>query len=204
MNTTRLLAAALISGTLAGAACADDELLGSYVGVGVGNANVRIDRRPGDIALGLKEHHGAWKVTFGLRPISLLGVEVNYVDLGRVSATLGAPGSATTVLATARQSGGAAYAVGYLPLPVPLLDVFGKVGTVHMQTHVDGSLPQVQCIAAGCNEFHSSSTDTDFAWGAGVQVKLPLTGLSVRGEYERYSVPNGAPDLLSVNLLWHL
>jgi opacity protein-like surface antigen len=204
MNISKLLAAAVIGGTLCGVAMADESLVGFYLGAGLGNANVRVDDRPGDIALGLKEHHDAWKVTAGIRPISLIGVEVSYVDFGRVTATTGAPTATTTAYATARQTAGSVYGVGYLPLPLPLVDVFGKVGTTRVQTKLDGFLPNVQCVASGCNEFHGSSGDTNFTWGAGAQVNLPLTGLTVRAEYERYNVSNGSPDLASVSLMWRL
>jgi opacity protein-like surface antigen len=176
MNTSKLLAAAVIGGILGNVASADDSLVGAYLGAGIGNANVRVDQRPGNIALGLKEQHSAWKAL---------------VDTD-------------SVVASARQSGGSIHAVGYLPLPIPLLDVYGKAGTTRLQTRLDGVLPALTCVAAGCNEFHSRATDTSFTWGAGVQLQLPLTGLSARAEYERYDIANGAPDLVSVNLLWRL
>jgi hypothetical protein len=44
--------------------------------------------------------------------------------------------------------------------------------------------------------------DTKFAWGAGAQVKFPLVPLSVRAEYERFDVPNGAPNFVSVGAIW--
>jgi opacity protein-like surface antigen len=204
MNTSKLLAAAVIGGILGNVASADDSLVGAYLGAGIGNANVRVDQRPGNIALGLKEQHSAWKALVGIRPISLLGVELSYVDFGRVDASFGAPTLPTSVVASARQSGGSIHAVGYLPLPIPLLDVYGKAGTTRLQTRLDGVLPALTCVAAGCNEFHSRATDTSFTWGAGVQLQLPLTGLSARAEYERYDIANGAPDLVSVNLLWRL
>jgi opacity protein-like surface antigen len=143
-------------------------------------------------------------VLAGIRPISLLGVELSYMDFGRVDASSGPPTLPTSVVASARQSGGSVHAVGYLPLPIPLLDIYGKAGTTRMQTKLDGFLPALTCVAAGCNEFHSSTTDTSFTWGAGVQLKLPLTGLSARAEYERFNIANGAPDLVSVSLLWRL
>jgi opacity protein-like surface antigen len=205
MKTSKLLVAAVIGGILCGtAAAADDSVVGAYLGVGIGTANVRVDERPGNIALGLKEHHSSWKVFAGLRPISLLGVELSYVELGRAEATLGPPNSASTVIAQARQSGGSIYAVGYLPLPVPLFDIYAKAGTTRMETNLDGYLPGLQCVATGCNEFHDNGARTSFTWGAGAQLKLPLTGLSARAEYERFNIPNGAPDLVSVSLLWRL
>jgi opacity protein-like surface antigen len=204
MNNCKLLAVAIMSGALCAVAVASDGIVGAYLGAGFGSANVRVDDRPGDIALGLEQNHSAWKVLAGVRPISLLGVELSYMDFGKVSETSGLPNSATTVVASARQTGGSIQAVGYLPLPLPWLDIYAKAGAARIQTNVDGFLPSVQCAVAGCNEFQGSSADTSFSWGAGTQLKLPLTGLSVRAEYERFDVPNGAPELVSVSLLWRL
>ncbi len=64
----------------------------------------------------------SWKVLVGLRPISLLGVEANYIDLG------GQSNNFVDVNTHAHYKAFAGYAVGFLPIPVPFLDVFGKAG----------------------------------------------------------------------------
>lgn len=198
-HVTGMMAAAAL-GLAASAVHADDALLGIHVGASLGQANVRVDQAPGAIALGLRESHTAWKAFIGVRPISLLGAELAYVDLGNPSAVTGASPVVTT---RARQHGTTLYAVGYLPLPLPLVDVFGKAGVVRMRTELDGSVSGIQCVTAGCNEFHARDDQTKFAWGAGVQVRMPVTGLSVRGEYERFQLSNGNPDLVSLGVVWH-
>ena len=200
----RVAAVVMLGGWLAQPSQAADSLIGMYVGAGVGQANVRIDQRPGNIALGLKENHSAWKLMAGIRPISLVGAEYAHLDFGQSSSTLGTAGTASAVSARAQQRADVLFGVVYLPLPVPCFDLYGKAGTAHVQTDLSGSLPGVSCQTSGCNVFGSSATDTSIAWGAGAQLKLPVTSFALRAEYERFSTSNGNPTLLSVGFLWLL
>lgn len=193
----RIMTAMALLGASAGAASAADGLLGLQFGAGVGQADIRIDQRPGNIALGLKDNHSAWQAFIGVRPISLLGAELAYFDLGTANSTLG------TVQARARQHGTSLMAVGYLPLPVPLLDIYGKAGFARTQTTLDGSVSGVNCVVAGCNVFRGNSSDTRLGWGLGTQVKLPVIGMAVRAEYVQFSTPNGDPHLVTVGVVWN-
>ena len=80
--TSRLAMGAWLLPVLAGTASAADGLIGFQLGGGIGQADIRVDQRPGNIALGLKENHSAWKAFVGVRPISLIGAELSYFDLG--------------------------------------------------------------------------------------------------------------------------
>lgn len=199
---TRLAAAIALMACLCESSQAAGGLLGKYVGAGVGQANIRIDQRPGDIALGLKENHTAWKAFVGIRPLSIIGVEYAYMDFGQPTSTLGALGTSSTVVAQVKQRGSALMAVGYLPLPVPWLDVYAKAGISNLQTTLTGSLPGVVCVRPGCNVFDSRTSDKRNVWGIGTQVSIPLTDFALRAEYERYATSNGDPTLLTVALLW--
>lgn len=199
--TTRLAAAAMLA-CLCQISQAAGGLLGKYVGGGLGQANIRIDQRPGNIALDLKENHSAWKAFAGIRPLSILGVEYAYLDFGQPTSTLGTAGTASAVVAQVQQRGTALMALGYLPLPVPWLDVYAKVGLSNIQTNLSGSLPAVNCVAAGCNVFASRTKDTKNVWGAGVQLGIPLTDFALRAEYERFATGNGNPTVMTVALLW--
>jgi opacity protein-like surface antigen len=176
--------------------------LGFYLGAGTGHAAIRVDTLSGGTLLGFSEKHLAWKGLLGLRPISLIGAEYEYLDFGRASATAGSTSNAVQI--DAQQRGSALFAVGYLPLPLPLFDIYGKAGYARIQTRADGTLLGVVCVLAGCNRVHEDRTDTRFAWGVGAQLKLPVTGLSVRAEYERFDTPNGKPDAVTASLLWRL
>ena len=200
----RFAATVALVAWLGTASHADENPVGLYVGAGGGRAQVRVDERPGKIALGLKENHSAWLLLVGIRPLSFLGAEYAYLDFGQPTATFGTPGTISAVSARAQQRANGIFAVGYLPLPLPLLDLYGKGGIAHVQTSLNGSLPGVACVGSGCNTFHSSTADTSFAWGAGAQLKVPVTDLAVRAEYERFKTRNGDPDLVSVGIVWSL
>src|SRR5438874_2696283 len=72
----------------------------------------------------------------------------------------------------------AAYAVGFLPIPVPYLDLYGKAGLARWK--LNGSSPLVSAPF--------STNGTEFAWGGGVQVHIGNIG--GRLEYERFNIPN--------------
>ena len=121
----------------------------------------------------------SWKVFAGFRPIRVFAVEADYLDLG--SAT--AEGACTfCCMAACRgffQSDAqafAAYALGFLPIPVPFLDLYGKAGLARSQLNT-------KIFGSG-----TSSHGTEFAWGAGVQAHISMFG--ARLEYEQFNIPN--------------
>src|SRR5215475_2552165 len=76
-------------------------------------------------------HSTSWNVFAGFRPISAFAVEADYLDLG--SETVEGPCTVCCMQACrglfqSDAQAFAAYALGFLPLPVPYLDVYGKVG----------------------------------------------------------------------------
>jgi len=160
----------LLASTLAlvtGAAHAD-ELLGLYAGAGITRAKME-DIFHSDFNLS----NTSWKVYAGLHPIGLpLGIDVDYLDLGSADAATfhGA--------AHASSKAFAAYAVGYLPIPVPNIDVYGKAGLARWQ--FDGRYTSPGLFAV-------SENGTDFAWGVGGQVRF-LGRFAARIEYEHYNV----------------
>jgi hypothetical protein len=96
----------------------------------------------------------------------------------------------------------AAFAVAYLPIPIPTLDIFGKLGVARLQTR--GGWTGELCpdiVGASCPPVYSfHRTDTDFAYGAGIQFRV--LHFAIRAEYERVAQPSGNPDLLSVGVNW--
>lgn len=185
-----------------------DNPLGLYVGAGVGESTVRSDNSYGyNDSFGYggyyynQDHHFAWKAIAGLRPIPLVGADLEYIDFGH-------PGSDGDYYNSYFYNGPdshpralAAFGVGYLPLPLPFLDIFGKAGVARLHTNVngyDGSLcgPYVSCAAS--NE--ESRWDTRFAYGVGIQTRFG--SLAVRAEYERINSPYGDPDMFSLGATW--
>ena len=77
----------------------------------------------------------------------------------------------------------------YLPIPVPLVDLYGKLG----YTRVQGSMrfpTQNKSVKLD---------DNGFTAGAGVQVSL--SSWSVRGEYEYIGVNAVRTDMMSISLV---
>jgi hypothetical protein len=111
----------------------------------------------------------------GVRPISLLGAEVDYMDFGHPGGSLnGAPASATL-------KGAAAF--GLLYLPVPVIDIYAKAGLARLQSSLGGvSAVQPACVPCALSLFRLDRTNTHFAAGAGAQYKLGAFAL--RAEYE--------------------
>jgi opacity protein-like surface antigen len=160
----------LLASTLAlvaGAAHADD-MLGLYAGAGIMRAKME-DTFHTDFDFS----NTSWKLYAGLRPTGFpLGIDVDYVDLGSQSAgTFIGPANASA-------KAFAAYAVGYLPIPVPNIDVYGKAGLARWQ--FNGNAPD-------SGLFSVSENGTDFAWGVGGQVHF-LDRFAVRIEYEHFNV----------------
>ncbi|HXY96283.1 MAG TPA: outer membrane beta-barrel protein [Steroidobacteraceae bacterium] len=179
-----------------GVAQADNGML--YIGAGLTNDNLR------DIAATNSNLNSTnWKVWAGVRPISVFAVEADYIDLGSqnvtegISGILGSPpaGTSTTHL---DYRAFAAYAVGYLPIPVPWVDVFAKAGVAHWT--LSGS-NTVNSYIVGT--FSLSDSSSQFAWGAGGQVHMGNFG--ARLEYENFSIrgTNGA-NLVSLSVFLKL
>jgi len=112
----------------------------------------------------------SWKAYVGVRPLDWLAAEGDYIDLGSGSSASGhADGDAVAV-----------YAVGFLPIPLPIVDVFGKVGFAHWK--LNGNVNSL--VSPGS----LSTNGSEFAWGIGVQAHISIVG--ARLEYENFNVPN--------------
>jgi hypothetical protein len=178
--------------------------LGFYAGAAVGQAEVRADQVAFGTPLGFSEHATGWKVLLGIRPISLVGAELEYADFGHpsVQPPLG-PALGTQVDAHPRAM--TLSGLLYAPLPVPLLDLYAKVGISRLQTDVHAT---VVCTTVNVScpptipfaPFVLNETTTNFAYGAGARLKI--SAFAVQLEYERISANTGDPDLLSVGVTW--
>ena len=122
-----------------------------------------------------------WKVFAGYRPISLFAVEADYLDLGSKTAEGACTDCCMAACRGIFQSDAqafAAYALGFLPIPVPFLDIYGKAGLARwkLNTKLSGSV--------------ASERGTEFAWGVGVQAHVSMFG--ARLEYEQFNIPNSS------------
>lgn len=165
------IAATLALSLLAGNAGAVER--GLYVGGALGQS-----------ASGLKigninytDQNVGFKLIAGFRPLKLLAVEFNYLDLG----------DASTGGVTAHTKAVGGFALGFLPLPI--VDIYGKVGLVSWRT--DASSPALSWRPSG----------SDLALGAGVQ--MHFGALAARIEYEAFDAQEAStPTLLSIGLTY--
>jgi hypothetical protein len=179
----------VLAATLAlGASAAHAQLLpDAYVGAGISQA--RLDNIFGS-GRDFDLNNTAWKAFIGIKPLPFLGVEANYMDLGSESRRFGFGGFSDRGHVDAHAF--SAFAVGFVPLPLRFIDVFGKAGAArwNLNGHTDSSL------------FAIDDHGTDFAWGGGAQAHFGALGL--RLEYEQFNVRNtDGVKAVSFDVAWH-
>lgn len=146
-----------------------------YVGAGVS------DNKLDDIGNSVSHISDAsWKVLLGTRPVKWFAVEGDYLDLGSHTDQFISGGGTGSVHSDATAF--AAYAVGFLPLPLPFLDIYGKAGLANWRLHQDTTAENFPGL------LHYSDNGTDFAWGVGAQVHFGDIG--ARLEYEHFNIAN--------------
>ncbi len=157
----------------AGATAVHGAETGLYLGGSFGSAQQNFDAATFDA-------HGSpigYKFALGFRPIDLLAAEVSYIDFGRAFSGINYENTNAVGV----------FALGFLPIPV--LDVYGKVGLAEWRT-------TAQSPTLG---FHRTGANLAYGVGAG-------TGwgrLGARIEYERYRVSHSNDTAMaSVGLTW--
>jgi hypothetical protein len=185
-----------------------DNPLGFYIGAGVGQAQIGNNNdyyNPYGYYGGFHDHDAAWKVIAGLRPISIVGAELEYIDFGNAGGDSGYYTGNYDYGVSAHPKATVLYGLGYLPIPLPFLDVYGKLGVAHLQTNNSYFTVNPACTAVvggTCLPIASrfDEQDTKFAYGAGVQAKFQ--DFAFRGEYERISSTYGDPNAFMVSVTW--
>jgi hypothetical protein len=142
-----------------------------YVGVGIGQSDADIGDGLPDVDFDDKDT--AWKVFGGVRAASMFGAELAYINFGKPD------GDVSEV----EYKGLAGFGVFYVPLPLPVVDIFAKAGLARVDVDIDAA--------------NISTDDTKFAYGIGAQLKLG--SFALRGEYERFKVEGAKPSLLSLS-----
>jgi hypothetical protein len=185
-----------------------DNLLGAYVGAGVGESNVgNSDYYDYGYYGGYHDHDVAWKAILGIRPLPIVGAEVEYIDFGSGNGNNGYYGNDYFYSnSSSHPKATVLYGLGYLPLPLPFLDVYGKAGVARLQTDIDtyaypsGTCPPPYSACSAPLEYRTDQWDTKFAYGAGVQAKFQE--FAFRAEYERISSQFGDPAAFTVSATW--
>ncbi len=195
--------------------------LGFYIGAGFGHSKVGENVDFGDLGGGYPGPYNVsggptgWKLMVGIRPLSFLGAELAFIDFGSVKGNSVASISANpdrggvTVTSTSHPKAAALYAVGYLPIPIPHLDVFVKAGVARLKSDVRatgqvtcGFVNPLFCSTTPVALYSASRNSTKPAYGLGAQLKFG--NLAVRAEYERIAAGNGDADLLSLGVTYDL
>ena len=213
----RVLCVVALSAGMARPCLASTNLLDGYIGAAYGHANLRgsdsglISSMPGSRLGGFSVGDTAYQIIAGVRGLELLGVEVDYFDLGSGAASPSwvASGSYSVTRARISQRGEAAFAVLYLP--VPIVDFYLKAGVARITSDLSASVagtacpPGAFCPAILTGGFRTATgaartTATTFAAGAGVQWQIG--NWAIRGEYERFTALGENPSLITVGATW--
>ena len=151
----------------------------------------------------------AWAALIGTRPLTALGAELQYVNLGTTSSSIRVQNPyPATVTTDAKARGVAVFAVAYVPLPVSNLDFNVKAGLSRLEnTEFQAYTPipvdtcyllPLQPDPACGTRVHQ--TNMNFAWGAGIQMRVSRVVL--RADFERFLVAGDHPSLLSLGVAW--
>jgi opacity protein-like surface antigen len=173
---------AAISAVLAGAmvpvanAQMQDEVSGFYVGGGIGQFNAGIDDvdQIDDTVDSWDDDDTAYKFFAGYRLNRFLGVELDYINLGKPSGSA-VPGFNVD----ASVDGFAPYVVGTIPLG-PYFEVYGRLGYYFYDANV-GREDELD------NRVEFDEESEDLVYGAGIGANIGEK-LNVRFEYERFDL----------------
>jgi hypothetical protein len=198
--TQSIFATAVICFISSGVALADTPL-GLYVAGSVGQADVRTSLAD------FSARHFGWDVSLGIRPLPLLGAELEYVNFGRPTVhspenPLDAYYLSTT--ADARQRATELSMLGLVPLRPQWFNLYGRAGIARLQTNAHAQTVVV-CPSGPCSNIVFAPvslvrTDTRFLYGIGAQAKFHA--FAARLEYQRLGTNGEDPDLLSAGLVW--
>lgn len=201
----RAAACALLFGVCIASSAYADNLAGFYAGAAVGYSTIRSDDPGYGFPGYYNDHQTAWKVMAGVRPLPILGAEIEYIDFGQPGTHRGYY-NADYYGTDSHPRAGALFAVGYLPLPVPFFDIYAKAGVARLTTDVTTTvLPNcsqgTSCSGEGAYQLRHDQTFNKLAYGFGVQSKI--WNVSFRAEYERISSSFGDPDAFTVGAAWN-
>jgi Outer membrane protein beta-barrel domain len=185
----RAAATALIAAlSTSHAARADDSLL--YAGASLGQGNTKVGQ------INFNKTDLGWKAVVGTRPLRWLGAEVAYIDFGNPKETY------PLAQSRARATGAAAYGLFYLPLPLPLVDVYAKAGLARVHTTANSYSTTGTCTIGNpdCGLFALDRKNTQPTYGVGAQAHLG--DLAARLEYEHFETAGGSPSLLTLGFTY--
>jgi hypothetical protein len=168
-----------------------DNPFGLYVGAAAGKSDIRVNGPYSGLDLGARPI--GWTIFVGLRPLSVVGVELQYIDYSHSTVQ-----STTVGLETVdwHQRATTLSGLAFAPIPLPFLDVYGRVGLAQLETRGSAS----EKIGSGLNMSLITQTATHFAYGAGAQLKA--SSLAFRLETQWIGASGKQPEFLSLGLSW--
>lgn len=179
---------------------ASENPLGFYVGAEAGRSNIRVNGPYS--GLDLDARPAGWAVFAGLRPISVVGVELQYIEYGH-STVFGPSNTAQRETVDWKQHATTLSALIYAPIPLPYLDIYGKAGLAQLDTRGNasqGCAPITGYAQYPHNVTAIDETATHFSYGAGAQIKI--SSLAFRIEYQGMGANGRNPHLLSLGASW--
>jgi len=200
------LLAVITAGALGASTSASaDNLLGAYIGAGVGASNIGNNNNAYNYGYyGNYNNNLAWKAILGIRPIPVVGAEYEYIDFGSNDGNNGFYGNNYYYGPNAHPKASVLYGLGYLPLPLPFLDVYGKLGVAHLETNITSytGCPNYGGPLSGCTPlaYRFDQNNNKFAYGVGVQWKFQ--DFAFRAEYEGISSTYGNPEAVTASVTW--
>ncbi len=188
----RFLIAALTASVLATAPAFADNDRGAYIGVGVGQFNIKSDldlgETPGESVERFDSDDTSLKLFGGWRFNRYLALELAYIDLGSLEDRIaGLPVDLSI-------EGFAPYVVGTLPLGI--FELFAKVGYFFYDAEagVGGS-------NSGLPRVSDSDSDEDLVYAFGVGITL-FDHLNARLEYELFDTDDDDSDAIWLSGAW--
>lgn len=200
------LARTLLAGlALAAAASAHAGPLEFYFGGAVSRTDIRVDQIPNSPLAAWSPKTNGWKAFVGWRPISLLGFEASYRDFGSESAVASTQFNGYTATYTGRVHATATTLQGlvYAPIPLPFLDVYGKVGVSRLshRTSLETQCTPAGALCDGLSGALAAGGNRSVAnLGAGVQVKV--ASVALRAEVEQDMASGADPRQVSIGVSW--
>jgi hypothetical protein len=172
-QSTCLALACLVAAALGATVALADDNTGPYIGGSIGQSSERFHPS----AYGVRAQDTGYEVASGWRPLDLLAAELDYVGFGRAHAGVN----------YADTYGVGAFALAYLP--IPLVDVYGRVGVMNWRSDVTSPF----------FSYHRRGSDLAYGVGAGMH----WGSLGARVEYQRFDIALASTmSLTSVGMTW--
>ena len=188
----RAIVAAMALAAVSGSALAagPDNERGFYLGGGVGNFNLEIERasQVDNAVRRLDDDDNAWKVFAGYRFNRYISLEGAYVDFGRQQDNFDVAGSSGDF--SAELSGFSPQLVG--TIPVGPVELSAKVGVYFVDIDLTADIDNADEL-----DFDSNTSEEDFMYGVGIGATF-FQRLNAKLEYEWIDIKNAD----NANSLW--